>query len=219
VKTVRQILVGVAAVAVCATAASAQRRVTGQVTEQGSGAPLAGAQLNVVGTTVGAIAGEDGRFTIAGVPEGTQAIRVRRIGYQQRVAPLPAGQTELVVQLNRDVLQLETQVVTGAATTINRRNAANDVAQVSAEQLNRAPTPTVENALQGKIAGANIATNSGAPGGGAQFRIRGASTILGNSDPLIIVDGVIISNDAIQPGSNAVLAPRRARTPRRRTTA
>ncbi|CAA9303511.1 MAG: Outer membrane TonB-dependent transporter, utilization system for glycans and polysaccharides (PUL), SusC family [uncultured Gemmatimonadaceae bacterium] len=204
-KTVRQIFVGLAAIALSAAAAEAQRRVTGQVTEQGNGAPLAGAQLNVVGTTIGAIAGEDGRFSIAGVPEGTQSIRVRRIGYQQRVAPLPAGTSELNVQLIRDVLQLETQVVTGAATTINRRNAANDVAQVSSEQLNRAPTPTVENALQGKIAGANIVTNSGAPGGGAQFRIRGASSILGNADPLIIVDGVIISNDAIQPGTNAVL--------------
>ena len=204
-KTVRQILVGLAAIALSATAAEAQRRVTGQVTEQGNGAPLAGAQLNVVGTTIGAIAGEDGRFAITGVPDGTQSIRVRRIGYQQRVTPIPAGQTELNVQLIRDVLQLETQVITGAATTISRRNAANDVAQVSADQLTRAPTPTVENALQGKIAGANIATNSGAPGGGAQFRIRGASSILGNSDPLIIVDGVIISNDAIQPGTNAVL--------------
>ncbi|MFL5638382.1 MAG: SusC/RagA family TonB-linked outer membrane protein [Gemmatimonadaceae bacterium] len=67
------------------------------------------------------------------------------------------------------------------------------------------PTPTLENALQAKIAGATVTTNSGAPGGGAQFRIRGASTILGNSDPLIVVDGVIVSNQVIQPGTNSVL--------------
>jgi TonB-linked SusC/RagA family outer membrane protein len=184
--------------------ASAQRRVTGRVTGA-AGEPVQAASVSVQGTTIGTYTAEDGRFTLNSVPQGTQVLVVRRIGYQRTSTPLGAGQDQVNVQLQRDVLQLEAQVITGAATTISRRNAANDVATVSTEELNRAPTPTVENALQGKIAGANIVTNSGAPGGGAQFRIRGASSILGNSDPLLIVDGVIISNDAIAPGTNAVL--------------
>ena len=200
----RATLPAVVAVALVASDAAAQRRVTGAVTAATSGEPLSAASIQVVGTTTGTYTNEAGRFSLT-VPDGATSIRIRRIGYRARVVPLTAGQTEVNVTLERDVLQLETTVVTGAATTISRRNAANDVAQVSAEQLNRTPTPTVENALQGKIAGANIVTNSGAPGGGAQFRIRGASSILGNSDPLVIVDGVIISNDAIQPGTNAVL--------------
>lgn len=201
---VRRISTALALFALCATSASAQqRRITGRVTGEG-GEPLTAASVSVVGTPTGAYTAEDGSFSIL-APDGTITLRVRRIGYQQKTVPVPAGQSEVNVSLTRDVLQLETQVVTGVATTISRRNATNDVAQVTGEELNRAPTPTVENALQGKIAGANIVTNSGAPGGGAQFRIRGASSILGNSDPLLVVDGVIISNEVMQPGTNAVL--------------
>lgn len=200
----RPLFTTLALLALSASSAWAQRRVTGRVTAEGSAEPLGAASVQVLGTTIGGYTTEDGRFSLT-VPDGAQQIRVRRIGYRQRVVPIPAAQTELTVALERDVLQLETQVVTGTATTIARANAANDVAQVTGEELNRAPTPTVENALQGKIAGANVVTNSGAPGGGAQFRIRGVTSILGNTDPLLVVDGVIISNDAIQPGTNAVL--------------
>ena len=187
-----------------AQAASAQRRVTGTVSEVGTGQPVVSATITVVGTTMGTHTGDDGRFAVT-VPEGAQTLRVRRIGYRQQEVALAADQNEVRVSLERDVLQLEAQIITGAVTSVARANAANDVAQVTGEQLNRAPTPTLENALQAKIAGATVTTNSGAPGGGAQFRIRGASSILGNSDPLIVVDGVIVSNQVIEPGTNAVL--------------
>ncbi|HEY0777857.1 MAG TPA: SusC/RagA family TonB-linked outer membrane protein [Gemmatirosa sp.] len=193
-----------AAVSIVATRAQAQRRVTGTVTGEG-GVPLSGATIQVVGSQTGGYTNDTGRFTIQ-IASGAQTIRVRRIGYQARTVTVAAGQTDVgAVALARDVLQLETQVVTGVGTTISRRNAANDVAVVSAAELNAVPQPTVDNALQGKIAGAVVSQNSGAPGGGAQFRIRGANSILGNTDPLLIVDGVIISNDVIQPGTNAVL--------------
>jgi TonB-linked SusC/RagA family outer membrane protein len=182
----------------------AQRRVTGVVTETGNGQPVPSATITVVGTTIGTHTGDDGRFAVT-VPPGPHTVRVRRIGYRQQDVAVSAEQTDMNVSLVRDVLQLETQVITGAVTSVARANAANDVAVVSGDVLNRAPTPTLENALQAKIAGATVSTNSGAPGGGAQFRIRGASSILGSSDPLILVDGVIVSNQVIEPGTNAVL--------------
>src|SRR5256886_9639292 len=58
--------------------------------------------------------------------------------------------------------------------------------------------------MQGKVAGAAISMNSGAPGGGAQVQIRGVTSILGNGQPLFVMDGVIISNDAISDGANSV---------------
>ncbi len=192
------------ALVISAHAAAAQRRVTGMVTETGTGQPVVSATITIVGTTIGTHTGEDGRFAVT-VPAGAQTVRVRRIGYRQQDVPLAADQTEVRASLERDVLQLEAQVITGAVTSVARANAANDVAVITGEDLNRAPTPTLENALQAKIAGATVTTNSGAPGGGAQFRIRGASSILGNSDPLIIVDGVAVSNQVIEPGTNAVL--------------
>ena len=203
-KTVLPGALSLVALAAVAAQAQAQRRVTGIVSGEGN-APLSGASVQVIGTQNGVYTTEAGRFTVP-VAAGAQTLRVRRIGYQARVVTVAAGQTDVgSVALARDVLQLEAQVVTGVGPTISRRNAANDVAVVSGAELNRVPQPTVDNALQGKIAGATVTQNSGAPGGGAQFRIRGANSILGNADPLLIVDGVIVSNDVIQPGTNAVL--------------
>src|SRR5207244_7112035 len=76
--------------------------------------------------------------------------------------------------------------------------------QVTSDELTRAPAQSLEQAMQGKVAGAAISMNSGAPGGGAQVQIRGITSILGNGQPLFVMDGVIISNDAISDGANSV---------------
>jgi TonB-linked SusC/RagA family outer membrane protein len=119
---------------------------------------------------------------------------------------IDAGQTTGDVALERDVLRLEESIVTGQATVVSRQSAANDVSTVDATEINRVPAETPELALQGKIAGADIQENSGAPGGGMQVRLRGTSTIIGNSEPLYVVDGVIISNEAVPAGTNAITA-------------
>src|SRR6266550_391376 len=90
------------------------------------------------------------------------------------------------------------------ATTIERRNATTAPVQVSSDELNRAPAEALEQALQGKVPGAIISMNSGAPGGGGQVQIRGITSILGAGQPLFVVDGVIISNDAVSDGANSV---------------
>jgi len=204
VRHIRRFSTALALFALCATSASAQqRRVTGRVTGEGSGEPLAAASISVVGTTLGAYTAEDGRFTVA-APDGPVTLRVRRIGYKQRDVAVPAGTNEVNVALTRDVLQLETQVVTGTATQVSSVNAANDVAVVSGEKLNQVPAQTIDQALQGKVSGAVISTNSGAPGGGTQVQVRGTSTILGNFTPLYVIDGVIASNTTIQNGLNSI---------------
>ena len=201
----RSLFTSLALLAVCSTLASAQaqRRVTGRVTAQGGVEPLPGTSVQIVGTQIGQYSDEQGRFSLL-VPSGAQQLRVRRIGYKAQVVPLSPEQTEVNVQLEKDVLQLEAQVITGAATTVNRANVATDVAVLNADQVNRVPTPTVENALQGKVAGAQVVSNSGAPGGGMQIRLRGVTSIFGASDPLYVVDGVLLSNDVIQSGVNAI---------------
>src|SRR6185312_17194646 len=103
-------------------------------------------------------------------------------------------QTTANFELEKDVLQLDAITVTGAATTVERRNATSSVSQVSADQLQRVPAVSIESALQGKVIGASINMNNGAPGGGGQIQIRGASSLIGRIEPLIIVDGVSISN-------------------------
>ncbi|GAC1411391.1 MAG: TonB-dependent receptor [Gemmatimonadaceae bacterium] len=193
---------------VIASPAHAQRRVTGRVTDQTSGQPVPGAAIHVQGTQIRTSAGDSGTFSLQ-VPEGPVTLIVRRIGYQRNEIVLPPGEARLEVVLRRDVLQLETQVTTGAATSVARRNAANDVATLSAEQLSRVTAPSIENALAGRIAGAQVTANSGAPGGGNQIRLRGVTSVFGSADPLYVVDGVIVSNEVIESGLNAITAASR----------
>ncbi len=184
--------------------ADAQRRITGRVTAEG-GEPLLGTSVQIVGTPLGSHTNERGEYAL-NAPAGALSLRFRRLGYKGTVVAVAPDRNEVSVTLDRDVLQLEEQVITGEATSVARQNLANDVATVSVEDLTRAPAPTVDNALQGKIAGATISTNSGAPGGGIQVQLRGITTIKASIDPLYVIDGVVISNDAIPSGANAITA-------------
>lgn len=193
-----------ATIALAPAAAAQQRTLTGRVTAE-TGEPVPSATVNVTGTTIGALTNDEGRFSIQ-APSGAIQLTARRIGFRRTVISVAAGQNEANVVMARDVLQLGDVVITGQATAVSRLNAANDVATVNADELVRAPSQTLESAMAGKIAGANISQNSGAPGGGIQVQLRGVTTINANVDPLFVVDGVIVSNDAIASGANAVTA-------------
>jgi TonB-linked SusC/RagA family outer membrane protein len=189
-------------------AAAQQREVSGTVTGA-NGEAVAGAAVGIAGTTRGVRTDGQGRFTIP-VPAGDARLRVSALSYRPREVTVPAGQNTVAVRLDTDVLGLETVVVTGQATTVRRENLAHDVAVVSSRQLvGNAPAQTLDRALQGKVAGATIRTNSGAPGGGVQIRLRGPTTITGNSTPLYVVDGVIVSDVGIAGGQNTVSAAAR----------
>lgn len=182
--------------ALASTGASAQqtRDVTGKVTSAATGQPLSDVTIGVVGQAVGARTNAAGEYRLR-APVGDVQLATRLLGYKRQIVRLPAGQTTADFKLERDVLELEGVTITGAATSVERRNATSAVALVNSEQLSRVPAVSFENALQGKALGASINMNNGAPGGGAQIQIRGASSLLGKIDPLIVVDGVIISND------------------------
>jgi TonB-linked SusC/RagA family outer membrane protein len=189
-----------------------QRRITGRVTAAGSGEALGNAAVNVVGTTIGTYTADDGSFQLL-APEGDLSILVRRVGFKRNTARVPAAQTEVNIPLERDVLQLEAQVITGTTTTVSSANAANAVAVVSGEQLNRVPAQTVDNALQGKVAGAVITQNNGAPGGGTQIQLRGVSSINAAFQPLYVIDGIIVDNTQIANGITAITQSARQNTP------
>ena len=185
-------------------AAAQTRTITGTVTDAETGQPLEGARVSVRGTALSTTTGAGGRFTLGNVPDGNIVVSIRRIGSNFADLPLPAGQNELRAVLTRDPLRLSDVVVTGQATGVERRNLANAVATVSGEEVARVSAQTVEQALQGKVVGASIQANSGAPGGGMQMRMRGVTSINGSSEPLYVVDGVVVSNVAIPSNQNAV---------------
>ncbi|MDP9279339.1 MAG: carboxypeptidase-like regulatory domain-containing protein, partial [Gemmatimonadota bacterium] len=185
-------------------AAAQTRTVTGTVTDASTGQPLEGARVSVRGTSLATTSGASGQFTLGNVPTGGITIMIRRIGSNPMDIVLPAGQTEVRVSLTRDPLRLSDVVVTGQATGVERRNLANAVATVSGEDVSRVSAQTVEQALQGKVIGASIQANSGAPGGGMQMRMRGVTSINASSEPLYVIDGVVVSNVAIPSNQNAV---------------
>lgn len=180
--------------------------VAGTVTDATTGRPLVGAEVFVPGTrgsanaTYGTVTGADGKFTLR-VPESATRVSVQLIGYKAQELPITNPMT---VALATDVLNLDQIVVTGQATGVSKKNLANAVSVVNANELDQVPAASIENQLYGKVAGANIQSNSGAPGGGNEIQLRGVSTIIGNSKPLYVVDGVVVSDETIESGANSV---------------
>ena len=186
-------------------AAAQQRPISGKVVSATTATAIAGASVSVVGTPIGAVTNDRGEFSLT-APEGAVTLSVRGVGFKRQQLAVRADQANVSVTLEPDVFNLEAVVITGQATGVEQRNLANAVTTVNAELLNRAPTQTIESALQGKIPGAVIQMNSGAPGGGGQINLRGVTTINAGVDPLIVVDGLVIANDAIASNMNAVTA-------------
>ncbi|MFN9088651.1 MAG: SusC/RagA family TonB-linked outer membrane protein, partial [Gemmatimonadaceae bacterium] len=198
------LVTAVAVVALLPFRADAQTRdVTGKVTMAGTGQPLAEVTVSVVGQQLGVRTNERGEYRLR-VPAGEVSVLARQLGYKRQTIRLGPNENTANFVLEKDVLQLEGVTVTGAATTVDRRVAATAVATVNAAELNRVPARSLEGNLAGKVAGARISDNSGAPGGGAQVQIRGATSVLGQGDPLYVVDGVIISNAGISSGASAI---------------
>jgi TonB-dependent starch-binding outer membrane protein SusC len=194
------------------------RQITGRVTNTQTEQGVSDVTIAVLGTQIVAQADNDGRFVL-NAPEGNVSLMVRGIGFKRQQVNVPAAQGTVDVALDPDVFKLEEIVITGQATGVEQRNLANAVATVSAGELTRAPTSTIESALQGKIPGATIQANSGAPGGGLQVNLRGVSTIIGDLEPLYVVDGIAVSDVAIPNGANAVTQAQAGGNPRNQDNA
>ena len=172
------LIVPLALAVLAGTARAQERTVTGSVTDESTGGPLAGVTVSVQGGLQSAQTRDNGNFVLTGVPDQDVTLVFRLIGYKRGELRVGAAESGAVtIALTRDPFKLEEVVVTGQATGQERRNLANAVATVDAADLDQTPTPSLEQQLQGKVAGADIQTNSGAPGGGVQVRMRGVTSI------------------------------------------
>src|SRR5882724_2651308 len=192
-------VVGVAALS------AQQRQITGRVTSAVTNDLVAGVNVSVTGAAFAAVTNSDGRYAIS-APSGAVTLVFRRIAFKRRQVALPPDQNTADVTLEPDVFNLEAVVVTGQATGIERRNAAIATTNVSGEEVSRVPSPSLDRALAGRVPGAIISQNSGAPGGGTQIQLRGSNTVIGNPDPLFVVDGVIYSDASLPTGLFTVTA-------------
>ncbi|MHA7055853.1 SusC/RagA family TonB-linked outer membrane protein [Aquimarina sp. M1] len=177
----------------------AQETITGKVVIEstGEGAPF----VNVVenGTNNGTASDIDGNFSIT-VGSLPARLRVFALGFSDKMVDVSQAGA-ITIEISESTESLEEVVVTGLGSSIKRANLANAVSTVSSEELvgNTSQT-TVDGALYGKVTGVNITSSSGAPGGGFALRLRGISSINGNNQPLIIVDGVYVNNVEIPSG-------------------
>jgi TonB-linked SusC/RagA family outer membrane protein len=178
------------------------KTITGKVSDS-KGYPVTGASVIVPRVNLGTVTDGDGKFKLIAPVNATLVISYA--GLQSQTIKTDANTTELQINLIEDITKLDEVVITGLNTSVKRRNLANSVATISSKELNGiAPPQTFDAALEGKIPGAYINSNTGAPGGGMSVRLRGVTSVYGNSQPLYILDGVFVDNTATSAGLNFV---------------
>ncbi|MDE7388726.1 MAG: TonB-dependent receptor [Muribaculaceae bacterium] len=174
-----------------ASATSAKRVVTGVVVDAVDGEPLPGATVSVRGDKSAITATDiDGNFSIT-IPNNKAMLVVSYVGYKEFTTPPVDDLGFIKIELKGDEKTLDEVVVVGAGTQ-TRVSVTGAIQSVKGEEL-RMPATTLTNALAGKIAGVVAMSNSGEPGQGAEFYIRGISTFGGRATPLILLDDVEIS--------------------------
>lgn len=192
----RRLWAGVVLTTAAVGSADAQGVIGGTVVDARSLRGLDGAQVQVEGTTIGAMTGAAGDFRLTGVSGTNVTLVVRRLGFRPSTVQARVGQTDLRITLTEQVASLSEVVITGTAEPVERRAIGNAVTKVDAATIQAiAPSPDVTNLLNGKAAGVVITQGSGAVGSGPRIRIRGAASLSLNDQPLIYVDGVRIAND------------------------
>ena len=176
-----------------------QNSLTGVVSDE-NGVPLPGANVVIDGTSTGVSTDFDGNFEIT-ASQG-QVLAISFIGYTTQYITV-SGQSNLNISLQLDN-ELEEVVVTALGFAAVRDQQGSTSSVVNADDVIRSAEPTVVNALSGKASGVRITRSNGDPGAGSTIRIRGANTIDGSIQPLIIVDGVPLDNTTSYAGGNNI---------------
>jgi TonB-dependent starch-binding outer membrane protein SusC len=174
----------------CALISSAQtKQISGKITDE-AGKPLSGVSVMVKGTSNGTTTNAAGAFTLDAPDNAT--LTVSGIGYETREMSV-TGRTEINVQLPVDSKLMAEVVVTGTGVATTKKKLSIDVASVGNKDFAKSAILSVDQALIGKIAGAKIQSTSGEPGSKANIVLRGINS-LGSSTPIILVDGVQVSD-------------------------
>ena len=169
-----------------------QRTVTGKVLDDNNVA-LPGASIVVKGTTIGTASDLSGNFTLQVPPDATTLV-VSFIGMDTREVPVTAGPMTITMTMAAE--EVDAVVVIGYG-TIRRSEVTSAIASVKTEEIQDLVFTGVDQALQGKVAGLSVMSNSGQPGGGVSVRVRGITSINSN-DPLIVIDGVPFADNMVE---------------------
>src|SRR6185437_4768600 len=175
--------------------AAAQGTLAGTVTVAGTSAPLQDARVIIVGTSLSATTGPDGKYQIARMPVGAAEVRIIRVGYQEQKKSITVAQGQTMsidFVMVPSVVQLQ-EVVTTAAGEQRRVEVGNAVANVDVGKLaETAPIRNLSDVLNGRVPGVMV-EGGGQTGSGQRIRIRGVSSVSLSNDPIYIIDGIRMS--------------------------
>ncbi|WP_254561280.1 SusC/RagA family TonB-linked outer membrane protein [Dyadobacter diqingensis] len=181
--------------------------IKGKVSD-GSGQGVPGVSVLVKGTMVGTVTDMEGSYSLnSELKPGNYTLDFSSIGYASASQDITLGnQTAIVVNISikESIAQLDEVVVTGSTIKTTRRQLGNAINSISSKELANSGSANLFSALQGKVPGAQITQNSGDPSGGMTIRLRGIKSLQGNSDPLYVIDGVILSNASINVSQYAL---------------
>lgn len=168
--------------------------VKGRVLDGQTSEPLPSANVVIRELNRGSASNADGEYQITGVPAGTYTIESSFVGFRRYSRTITVGSTDLTLDIvfERDVFSLDELVVTGYEIK-TKRDITGATSSVTGSEIQNIPVQSFDKALQGRLAGAQIVSNSGEPGASVSFRIRGAGSISASNEPLYIIDGVQVN--------------------------
>ncbi len=185
-----------------------ERTVSGKVTSIEDGSTLPGVNVVLKGTTSGTVTDIDGNFKLA-VPSEGGSLVFSFIGLATEEVAIGA-RSVIDIQMSPDVKQLSEVIVTAVGLEANKASIGYSVQNVAADEVRQAQETNVVNALSGKVAGVQIISSAGTPGGSAQINIRGKTSISGGNSPLFVIDGIPIDNSEFGNGTDGVNRSNRA---------
>lgn len=178
-----------------------QLTVSGTVTDASDGMVLPGVTVVVKGTQTGTITSPMGDYSLQ-VNVG-DVLQYSFIGFNAEERIIEAGASRIDVALSTSVIGMDEVVVIGYG-SVRKSDLSGSVVAIKAEEQNRGAVSSAEQLLQGKVAGLFVQPGNGGPGSGSSIRIRGGASLNASNDPLIVIDGVPVSNDAAPGASNAL---------------
>ena len=175
------------------------KEISGTVTSADDGSNIPGVSVSVKGTTIGTITDFDGKFVLK-VPQDAQVLVFSFVGMETSEVPI-GNKMVFNIKMQSSTIAVDEVIVTALGIKKESRSLGYSAENVSGAEITKASNISAMNSLQGRVAGANISSSSGAPGASTRVILRGYSSLGGGNEPLYIIDGVPINNSAISSTS------------------
>ena len=194
----RRFLLSLALLCTCVSLMAA-RKITGKVSDSMGGLPSA--SVIIQGTTKGVPTDDNGNFEIS--VENGDVLEISFMGYSTKTVPITSKTPNVLnISMEEDSQQLEDVVVEVGYGKMRKSDLTGSLSSLGEDAVKSMSTVSVDQALQGRVSGVQVSASSGQPGAESNVRIRGTSTLTGNSSPLYVVDGVPIGGGKQSTGSN-----------------